>query len=104
MKPQNTDKPDWWPLERSMRAAGLPIETCGAWMWMFEDADGNSYKHRDSRQYLVIDELKLFSQAFSTCGSLSADEPEARELLATGDVKPQLRERAWPTTKAEVTS
>lgn len=75
----NTTTPDWWPLERSMRAAGLPIETCGAWMWMYQDARGHAYKHRDSRKYIIIDGLRIHSGASVT------DAEHGRELLQTGE-------------------
>jgi hypothetical protein len=50
--PTNYTKPDWWPLERTVRAMGLPIATCFEFMWMFEESPGvHAYKHCDTRRY-----------------------------------------------------
>jgi hypothetical protein len=48
----NYENPDWKPLERAVTAAGLPVATCGEFMWMCENPAGvHQYKHRDTRQY-----------------------------------------------------
>lgn len=48
----NYTEPDWYPLERAVCLAGLPIETTGEFMWMCENPRGtHQYKHRDTRKY-----------------------------------------------------
>jgi len=48
----NYETPDWGPLERAIKAAGLPPETAGEFMWMCEQPQGNhQYKHCDTRGY-----------------------------------------------------
>ena len=44
--------PDWTPLERAVKIAGLPASTCGEFMWMGEWTEGeHSYKHIVTRKY-----------------------------------------------------
>jgi hypothetical protein len=51
----NYARPDWTLLEAAIQAAGLPLATCGEFMWMGEWREGeHSYKHRDTRQYVRL--------------------------------------------------
>jgi hypothetical protein len=53
--PYNYLEADWRPLERAVGLAGLPLGTCGAFMWMCEEPMGvHQYKHRVSRRYLRL--------------------------------------------------
>ena len=57
-KPYNYTTPDWGPLERAVNLAGLPLDTCGEFMWMCEQPQGvHQFKHRDTRQYAVLEAL-----------------------------------------------
>jgi hypothetical protein len=48
----NATTPDWAPLERAVKLAGLPRKTSGEFMWMGEWAQGeHSYKHIVTRKY-----------------------------------------------------
>jgi hypothetical protein len=54
-QPYNFEAPDWGPLERAVKLAGLPEEVCGEFMWMCEEVPGvQSYKHRDTRSYVRL--------------------------------------------------
>lgn len=56
----NYEAPDWAPLEAAVKAAGLPLETCGEFMWMCENPQGtHQYKHRDTRKYVHISGVAL---------------------------------------------
>jgi hypothetical protein len=47
----NATTPDWAPLERAVKIAGLPAASCGEFMWMGEWTEGeHSYKHIVTRQ------------------------------------------------------
>jgi len=36
-----------------MKAAGLPVDMCGEFMWMYRDANGTEhYKHYNTRRYV----------------------------------------------------
>lgn len=53
--PYNYNTPNWEPLERAVRQAGLPLEVCGEFMWMAEFVPGqHSYKHCNTRKYAVL--------------------------------------------------
>ena len=54
-QPYNYTTPNWAPLERAIKAAGLIPATCAEFFWMQEATPGNhSYKHRDTRSYAVL--------------------------------------------------
>lgn len=47
--------PDWKPLERAVQLAGLPLRTCGDFMFMHQDTRGVChYKHIDTRNYASL--------------------------------------------------
>lgn len=47
--------PDWKPLERAVQLAGLPLMTCGDFMFMHQDTRGVChYKHIDTRNYASL--------------------------------------------------
>ncbi len=46
--------PNWSPLERAVKLAGLPPEACSAYMWMAGDGKIQAYKHRDTRCYVRL--------------------------------------------------
>lgn len=51
----NATTPDWAPLERAVKIAGLPRETCSEFMWVGEWVQGeNSYKHIVTRNYAKL--------------------------------------------------
>jgi hypothetical protein len=53
--PYNYTTPNWAPLERAIKAAGLIPATAGEFMWMQEATPGvHSFKHRDTRSYAVL--------------------------------------------------
>ena len=41
--------PNWEPLEKHIG------DQCGMWMWVYRNGDLEFYKHRDTRNYLVLD-------------------------------------------------
>ena len=48
----NSTTPDWAPIERAVKIAGLPARICGEFMWMGEWTEGeHAYKHIVTRQY-----------------------------------------------------
>ena len=50
--PFNYERPNWNPLEEAVSAAGLPLDTCGEFMWMCENPAGtHQYKHCNTRGY-----------------------------------------------------
>ena len=62
--PYNYTQPDWSPLERVVRLAGLPRATCGEFMWMSEDTPGvHYYKHRCTRLYVAFKHDSLIGDA-----------------------------------------
>ena len=55
VEPYNYTTPNWAPLERAMEAAGLLQDTCREFTWVYEFKPGeHSYKHRDTRGYVVL--------------------------------------------------
>ena len=53
--PYNFSEPNWKPLERAVELAGLPLATCGEFMWMQENPVGvHHYKHIDTRSYVRL--------------------------------------------------
>jgi hypothetical protein len=71
--PFNLDIANWDLLERAVIIAGLPVDTCGSFMWMGEWRQGeHQYKHRDSRMYVVLaantNEDEATAQIRKACG------------------------------------
>lgn len=51
----NSQVPNWELLEHAIRAAGLPLDVVGEFMWMCEQPEGTHlYKHRDTRKYVRL--------------------------------------------------
>jgi hypothetical protein len=48
-------EPNWLPLEESLRAAGVSVQACTAFMWMYRAEGLEFYKHIDTRRYLILD-------------------------------------------------
>lgn len=46
--------PNWGPLEAAMRELGLPVATCGNWMWMYREGTVEHYKNINTRRYLRL--------------------------------------------------
>jgi hypothetical protein len=81
MDTKNTEHegPNWLPLESAVLAAGLPLETCSEYMWMYRADGWEHYKHRNSRRYLTLPSTDLAE--LSTPGHL-------RTLLRETRVRP----------------
>jgi hypothetical protein len=69
----NAITPDWAPLERAVKLAGLPRETCGEFMWIGEWAQGeHSYKHIVTRKYATLRiDTSLTEAAAAVCGAIA---------------------------------
>ena len=53
--PYNYNRPERGPLERAVKAAGLPPNTCGEFMWMCEQPKGvHKYKNCATRGYAIL--------------------------------------------------
>jgi hypothetical protein len=49
-------EPNWSPLERSLVVAGLSVQECAGFMWMYRSERLEFYKHIDTRRYLILDQ------------------------------------------------
>ncbi len=99
----NYTTPDWAPLEAAVKAAGLPLATCGEFMWMCENPAGvHQYKHRDTRKYVHVAAAGPVDPAAVVGARLltKADKPVRRETFTSNRGRHARRNHgaAWLTS------